>query len=472
MITAIEEIEYARLPHKFFPLSVTSEGVNLTGAQYLHNAGFTGSGVKVAVIDVGFKGLTGAQANGDIPLSVITHDFSGNGLETQYLHGTACAEIVHDMAPDAELHLLKISDEVDFYDAIDYCINNDIDIISHSLGTFGTGPGDGTGPVNEECDFLKNEAGILFVTAAGNEANETVEIFTYGRHWEGLFNDSYPESEPDNIHEFIQGNPESYYNAIGAIPYQDDDGNTETNDVTIIMRWNDWPDADIDYDIFLFDSEDLVSYSNAIQDGSQPPLEGIIFDIPDDEDYWHYYALYVTKKDGQPAGTEIEIYLGGTSKFVPIYPSYSAIATSSSSITEPADGQSVLAVGAINYENWWTGPQEDFSSQGPTNAWAGSSARVKPDICGPDGVSGYAYGSSPFYGTSAATPHVAGAAALILSMNPELGPDELQDIIESEAINMGAPGKDNIYGWGRLNLRGLIEEDFPWEIFYPAFIKK
>ncbi|KPK83380.1 MAG: hypothetical protein AMS27_13090, partial [Bacteroides sp. SM23_62_1] len=115
-----------------------------------------------------------------------------------------------------------------------------------------------------------------------------------------------------------------------------------------------------------------------------------------------------------------------------------------------------------NYENWATGPQEDFSSQGPTNAWAGSSARIKPDICGPDGVSGYAYGSSPmygpFYGTSAAAPHVAGAAALILSLNPGLSPDQLQSLIESNAIDMGDTGKDNIYGWGKIDL-GFIMDD-------------
>jgi subtilisin family serine protease len=462
LVSSIEEIEYARLPHKFFPLSVTSEGVDLTGAKDLHDAGYTGSGVKVAIIDIGFKGLSEAQANGDIPFNAVTYDFSGKGLETQYLHGTACAEIVHDMAPDAELHLLKMSDEIDFYDIIEYCVNNDIDIVSLSLGSFGSGPGNGTGPFNEACDEFKAN-GILVIASAGNQAESTTpEGLTLGPHWEGLFNDA----NSDNFHEFIPGGQD--FNPIGAIPYQDDDGTPETDDVTIIMRWNDWPHANIDYDLFLFDAEtaELVSYSNAIQDGSQPPLEGIIVDLPDDEDYVHQYLLVVTKEEGEPAGTEIEIYLGGTSMFIPIAPSVSATATSSSSITEPADGQSVLAVGAIDYTNWTTGPQEDFSSQGPTNAWAGSSARIKPDICGPDGVSGYAYGSSPshgpFYGTSASAPHVAGAAALILSLNPDLSPDQLQSLIESNAIDMGDTGKDNIYGWGKIDL-GFITGD-SWKL--------
>jgi len=58
MITEIEEIEYARKPFVFFPLGEVSEGVNLSGADGFHSNDFTGSGVKVGVIDVGFKGLS------------------------------------------------------------------------------------------------------------------------------------------------------------------------------------------------------------------------------------------------------------------------------------------------------------------------------------------------------------------------------------------------------------------------------
>ncbi len=129
------------------------------------------------------------------------------------------------------------------------------------------------------------------------------------------------------------------------------------------------------------------------------------------------------------------------------------------SINEPADAESVLAVGAIDSANWQTGPQEDYSSQGPTNAWAGSSARIKPDIMGPDGVSTFTYGDLSFFGTSAATPHVSGLAALTLSKYPDMTPDELQEFLESNAINMGAAGKDNIYGWGRLKANTSLPDN-------------
>ncbi|MDH3330561.1 MAG: S8 family serine peptidase [Desulfobulbaceae bacterium] len=449
MLNTLDEIQFARLPNQFRPMSVTSEGVGLTGAQKFQNIGYNGSGVKVAVIDVGFKGLTAAQTSGDIPNNIIVKDYTGRGLQTQYLHGTACAEIVHDMAPQALLYLLKIADEVDLYNALDYCVANNIDIISYSLGTFGSGPGNGTGLVDAAFDEVRAK-GILVVAAAGNEAD--------GSHWQGKFYDS----DGDDIHEFIPGDPEIWYNFIVAIPYKDDDGNPETNDVTVIMRWDNWPAATIDYDMYLYDYDtvQLVGYSNAFQNGSQPPLEGIVINLPDSENYWHTYALIVTKKNGEPAGADIEISLGGTSEFYPI-DNYPMIATASSSIAEPADAKSVLAVGAVNYSKWTTGPQEAFSSQGPTNGWAGISAYTKPDISGPDGTSGTTYGTSSFFGTSAATPHVAGAAALVLSMKPDLGPDALQAYLQNSAVDMGVPGKDNLYGWGRLFIvpenRGL-----PW----------
>ena len=90
----------------------------------------------------------------------------------------------------------------------------------------------------------------------------------------------------------------------------------------------------------------------------------------------------------------------------------------SSSLLGPADAAGAMAVGAINYNNWTTGPQEPYSSQGPTN-----DGRIKPDIMGPDHVSNSINGI--FTGTSASSPHVAGAAALVLEKFPKISADDL-----------------------------------------------
>jgi len=68
-----------------------------------------------------------------------------------------------------------------------------------------------------------------------------------------------------------------------------------------------------------------------------------------------------------------------------------------------------------------------------------------------------------FGGTSAATPEVAGLAGLILSVNPELTANEVQFIIQSTADDKGDPGRDDYYGWGRINNESALLEavEFP-----------
>ncbi len=233
LIRENSSIGYARLPFKFFPTEKISEGVALTGADIFHDTIYRGAGVKIAVLDGGFKGLTAAINNGELPAGVIKRDFSKPGLEnfeTEWYHGTRCAEIIHDMAPDAELHLIKLGDEMHAYEVMNYCVDNDIDIISLSMGTFGSGPGDGTGPVDEAFDSLRDE-GILVITSAGNSGNSSHEIdgttLTFGSHWEGRFTDR----DSDGYHEFVASDLNSIYNVIWAYPTFDDDGKPERNEV-------------------------------------------------------------------------------------------------------------------------------------------------------------------------------------------------------------------------------------------------
>jgi len=96
---------------------------------------------------------------------------------------------------------------------------------------------------------------------------------------------------------------------------------------------------------------------------------------------------------------------------------------------------------------------ESYSSRGPT-----IDGRPKPDLVAPADVSSATYGSfktcggSGFAGTSAAAPHVAGAAALAKQLNPTFGPAELQAFLESRALDLGVPGRDELFGLGKLML--------------------
>jgi hypothetical protein len=122
------------------------------------------------------------------------------------------------------------------------------------------------------------------------------------------------------------------------------------------------------------------------------------------------------------------------------------------SLLIPADNPDAITVGAVP----WSSPDtiEPFSSQGPTD-----DGRTKPDLVGPDRVSGATYGPSGFAGTSAASPHVAGAATLVKYAFPADTPAQVKGFLEGRAVPLGAPGKDNIYGSGRLSLGSIPDED-------------
>ena len=61
------------------------------------------------------------------------------------------------------------------------------------------------------------------------------------------------------------------------------------------------------------------------------------------------------------------------------------------------------------------------------------------------------------YGTSGATPIAAGVAALILSVEPNLTSDEVRHFLSRSAKDLGDPGPDDYYGWGRVDARAALD---------------
>ena len=74
------------------------------------------------------------------------------------------------------------------------------------------------------------------------------------------------------------------------------------------------------------------------------------------------------------------------------------------------------------------------------------------------GSAGYSSGNtSTVDGTSFASPYTAGGAALVLSVDPTLSPDELEDVLSSTAVDYGNPGYDITFGHGFVNARAALE---------------
>jgi thermitase len=104
-------------------------------------------------------------------------------------------------------------------------------------------------------------------------------------------------------------------------------------------------------------------------------------------------------------------------------------------IIYPAAYDSVIAVGSINQTEVLSG----FSNYGAEQELVAPGESILSTIPG-----GYGYKS----GTSMATPHVAGVAALIKSRYPEFSNEEIRERMRNTTKDLGAQGKDDYYGYG------------------------
>ncbi|MCK5572316.1 MAG: S8 family serine peptidase, partial [Bacteroidetes bacterium] len=116
-------------------------------------------------------------------------------------------------------------------------------------------------------------------------------------------------------------------------------------------------------------------------------------------------------------------------------------------LNAPADADSILAVGAANAD----GTRANFSSVGPTTDVP---PRIKPDIMAQGTQVVAASGSSTTryvltQGTSLSCPLAAGAAALLVQVEPNATPMEIINALKSTASQASSP--DNLYGWGIIN---------------------
>lgn len=412
------------------PLSVTSQGVSSTGADAWHAKGLTGVGVKVAIVDFGFMGRTQAVASGDLPTNAITRDYCGGSLDGGTSHGTAVAEIVHDVAPAAQLYLVCVDTEFDLESFVDYAIAQEIDIINHSGAWFLSDRGDGTAksPSASNAARRADAAGILWVAAAGNYAEN---------HWRGAWN-------PVVVNGVVTFQK---FGTVGGKPDYDMSTVVQSGQaISIFLKWDNWPVTSEDLDLYLWNATEIVGRSEIDQSTLiRPPTEQLT--------YVNTTAAPVTvwieiREFSAVAPGELDMLIFGHSGLE--YP------VRSGSIADPAFSPHTVAVGASCFN---MASIEGFSSLGPT-----IDGRIKPDFVSADGVLTRAYGGTNgacdgFIGTSASAPHVAGLAALIMHAAPNWTPERVVQALEDYSLDRGPTGKDNTFGFGDVVLGAVPAED-------------
>jgi subtilisin family serine protease len=396
---------------------VVSQGVAAMRAdEFVSRKGVDGTGVAVAILDTGFARAS-SLIGSELPDNTVATDWVLERLnQFDDAHGTACAEIVHDVAPGAELLLAGFEgDEVSWAAALDELMGAGVNIISHSIGFDNIAPPDGNNFFAQKADQVA-AAGILLVTAAGNEG-------------EKYFQGRWRDSNANNYMEF--GDTE-------FLPIQNLPGGSQ-----VVLRWDDtFGRSNHDYDLYVvkpafLDNPDftsnaaaVVASSEELQSGSQDPVEIVQYNSSEE-------LLYVVIRH-DPASP-----LNGSQRFW-VWAGDGigeGFRTASGTLSLPGDARGALTVGAVYFGSL---ALESFSSQGPT-----SDGRTKPDLAAPDGVSTASDGE--FFGTSAATPHAAGAAALLLSANPSFNFSRLRQALE-EATSSGRGRKDNQVGYGPIDL--------------------
>lgn len=412
-VANLPEIQYVRKPIYDTHRGIITEGAAVMDVPWWHSMGYTGRYVKVAVLDIGFKGYRDLLGT-ELPWDVTAQNFSYRGFEST-VHGTACAEIVHDLAPASSLLLVSYATLTEKGQAVDWIISQGAHIISASTGSSNETAGDGTGM---SCDIVEKafQNHVLWVNAGGNEADEW---------WIGPFNDP----DGDGWHNF-QGQWEGNYLDV-----------SQGDEILVKLTWNDWPVSAQDYDLYLDDKNgQTVAKSENEQSGTQRPYESISYTAA----YTGRYFVYVKKYDA--SGTEtLRLWFGGMT------PGYT---TPAYEISEPGDSPYALAVGALHPQTY---ARKAYSSRGPT-----TDGRPKPDLAAPAGIQTRSYGPKAFEGTSAACPHVAGAAALLKEALPSFPPRLLTTFLMSRAHALGSffPNTEYGYGLARLGWPSMNERPF------------
>ena len=452
--------------------NVGTSGVRKTEADAAHKAalarntyGVDGTGIKIGILSDGVRYLSVSQAAGDIgPVTVLAGQSgtsAGQCAATSSCdEGTAMLEIVHDIAPGAQLYFATaLGGPANFANNIRQLRNAGCDIIVDDVFYFGESPfqdgqapgvvSPGNGGVVAQAVKDVTAGGALYFSSAGNSGNKNDG--TSGV-WEGDFVDGGNAPSPigavnGRVHQFPGG---LTYNTVTVA------GSSQYN-----LNWSDpLGGSNNDYDLYMLspDGTQIFTASTSSQSGTQDPFE----------------AVGIPTISGVPVANVrlVIVKFSGNSRYLRLTTNRGQLAVNTPGQTTghscALDAFGVAAVPSTSgFPNGFTATNqvETFSSDGPRKMFfqadgtpftpgnvlaSGGISRQKPDITAADRVSVTGAGGFPitFSGTSAAAPHAGAIAALLKSANPSLTSAQIRGALQNTALDNEATGVDRDSGYG------------------------
>jgi subtilisin family serine protease len=446
---------------------VTSQGDQAMRADIARTTfGVSGAGVKVGVLSDSFNcqgGAAGDVMSGDLSTVQVIQEEPGCGSGTD--EGRAMLQIVHDVAPGASLAFATaFAGQASFASNIIALKASGARVIVDDIGYLDA-PMFQDGIIAQAVDTVVSQ-GAAYFSAAGNDARQSYEsVFRAGSSFApGQFPSmgfQAPTFRGGIAHNFAPSGPPDHLQRI-TIP--------AFSALTISFQWDSpffsagGAGSPNDLDIYVFNAAGTqVVGGNIDPNVGQDALE-----------------LFSFLNFGPAADFNLMLvsFAGPLPGFVKYVNFSSSVTiqefdTASGTVFGHPNASGAEAVGAAA---WFDTPAfgvnppllETFSSAGGTpiffdiagNRFASPVIRQKPEIVAPDGVVTTLPGSTglnPFFGTSAAAPHAAGVAALLLEKQPALTPTGIYSTMESTALNMGPPGFDFDTGFGLVQADAALQ---------------
>lgn len=423
--------------------SVNSEGDTAMRANLVRSQlGVDGQGIRVGVISDSLTTLADAVTKGDLPADLqIVNSQAGNGND----EGRAMSEIIYDLAPGADLLFhTGLPSSLDMIAAIQALTQAGATIIVDDVEYFNE-PVFEPGPVAQAVQEATNK-GVTYITAAGNNAQT---------QYNGVFTPISSQNGNSLLlrHDFGGGDSTL---AFQVLPFQS---------FSVFLQWPNPFDGSAntaDYDLFVMNEDGTTDACTLTGDdgslvlsgtctstdrqigGNAPPIEQINLQ----NNSFNTVSLSVVIAKNAGAVVPLSLKFNAPITLLESQPSRGTI------FGHPCLPD-VLAVAAVDANNYSTAGLESFSSQGPCEWFFPTRATIsKPDVAAADGVMTSLDDFSPFFGTSAAAPHAAAVAALLTQATGGPGVlknSQITDILRRTAVDFGAPGFDSAFGFGALD---------------------